>query len=404
MRIRKKVWSSDTEPIVVIMAVLLMLGTINVFSSSFVLATTDFNNPYYFLIRHVIWLALGIVVCFVLSRTNYHRWQSPMATMGFFFIVALLLALVLVLGVTVNGARRWLSLGGFSLQPAEFAKLVGIIFAAKYLTIRMKLQQQAKIVFAPTYWLLFALFALIELEPDMGTACIVIGIPILMAVIVGMHGRELKGLVVVCVAGASALIFLQPYRLQRVKTMFDPWADAQGIGYQTVQSLSTIGSGGLFGMGLGDGVSKYEYLPEAHTDFAFAIFAQEHGYVGSLMVFLLFLLLVLCCARVAARAKDAYGQVLAMGIMLLVAGQAAANLLMVAGIGPVVGVPLPFISYGGSSLIVTMMAMGILLNICKQGAAHQKFRRMQAAKEKREQALEQEKARQGGSARLYRVK
>ena len=121
-------------------------------------------------------------------------------------------------------------------------------------------------------------------------------------------------------------------------------------------------------------------------------------------VFLLFLLLVLCCARVAARAKDAYGQVLAMGIMLLVAGQAAANLLMVAGVGPVVGVPLPFISYGGSSLIVTMMAMGILLNICKQGAEHQKFRRMQAAKEKQEQALEQEKARQGGSARLYRVK
>ena len=167
-----------------------------------------------------------------------------------------------------------------------------------------------------------------------------------------------------------------------------------------VQSLSTIGSGGIFGMGFGDGVSKYEYLPEAHTDFAFAIFAQEHGYIGALMVFLLFFLLVLCCARVAARAKDAYGQVLAMGVMLLVAGQAVANLLMVAGIGPVVGVPLPFISYGGSSLIVTMMAMGILLNICKQGEAHQHFRKLEAEKEKRET----EKARQDDPARLYRVK
>ena len=388
------------EPIAAIMAVLLMLGTINVFSSSFVLATTDFNNPYYFLIRHVIWLVLGVCVCFVLSRTNYHRWQSPMATMGFFLIVVALLVLVLAVGVSVNGAKRWISFGGFSLQPAEFAKLVGIIFAAKYLTIRMKLQQKATILRGPTYWLLLILFVLVELEPDMGTACIVLGIPILMAIIVGMHGSELKGIIVIGTALASAMIAWQPYRLQRIKTMLDPWADAQGTGYQTVQSLSTIGSGGFFGMGLGDGVSKYEYLPEAHTDFAFAIFAQEHGYIGALMVFLLFFLLVLCCARVAARAKDAYGQVLAMGVMLLVAGQAVANLLMVAGIGPVVGVPLPFISYGGSSLIVTMMAMGILLNICKQGEAHQHFRKLEAEKEKRET----EKARQDDPARLYRVK
>lgn len=400
MRIRKTIWSNDAEPIVVIMAVLLMIGTINVFSSSFVLATTDFNNPYYFLIRHVIWLVLGILICFLISRTNYHRWQSPMATLGFFLIVAALLVLVLVAGVTVNGARRWISFGGFSLQPAEFAKLVGIVFAAKYLTIRMKLEQKATILRGRAYWLLFVLFALIELEPDMGTACIVIGIPILMAVIVGMNGLEIKGLAVLMAAGTSFMITMQPYRLQRIKTMLDPWADAQGTGYQTVQSLSTIGSGGLFGMGLGDGVSKYEYLPEAHTDFAFAIFSQEHGYVGALMVFLLFVLLVLCCARVAARAKDVYGQVLAMGIMLLVAGQAAANLLMVAGIGPVVGVPLPFISYGGSSLIVTMMAMGILINICRQGTEHQKFRRIEEEKDR----LAREKAAQEEPVRLYRVK
>ena len=194
------------EPIAAIMAVLLMLGTINVFSSSFVLATTDFNNPYYFLIRHVIWLVLGVCVCFVLSRTNYHRWQSPMATMGFFLIVVALLVLVLAVGVSVNGAKRWISFGGFSLQPAEFAKLVGIIFAAKYLTIRMKLQQKATILRGPTYWLLLILFVLVELEPDMGTACIVLGIPILMAIIVGMHGSELKGIIVIGTALASAMI------------------------------------------------------------------------------------------------------------------------------------------------------------------------------------------------------
>ena len=162
-----------------------------------------------------------------------------------------------------------------------------------------------------------------------------------------------------CHSGAGrGMLVIQPYRWNRMKIMFNPWSDAQGIGYQTVQSLSTIGSGGFWGMGLGDGVSKYEYLPEAHTDFAFAIFCQEHGYVGALMVFLLFGLLILFCVRVANRAEDEFGQMLAMGIMLLIMGQAIANLAMVGGMFAVVGVPLPFISYGGSSLIVTMMPWG----------------------------------------------
>ena len=171
----------------------------------------------------------------------------------------------------------------------------------------------------------------------------------------------------VVLAGVVGLIFWQPYRLNRIKIMLDPWSDAQGIGYQTVQSLSTIGSGGFWGMGLGDGVSKYEYLTEAHTDFAFAIFCQEHGYVGALMVFLLFALMIFFCVRIANRAEDEFGQILATGIMLLILGQALANMAMVGGMFAVVGVPLPFISYGGSSLLVTMIAMGILLNICDHG-------------------------------------
>ena len=204
---------------------------------------------------------------------------------------------------------------------------------------------------------------LVYREPDFGTACIVFGVPLLMALVL-LDGPLLWLWIVPVTFGlAFAIGTLQPYRMKRIDVWFDPWSDARDAGYQMVQSLSTIGSGGIFGMGFGDGVSKYEYLPEAHTDFAFAIFSQEHGFFGVLLIFFLFAVLLITCMRVAARAKDTFGQVLALGIIFLVLGQALANLAMVAGLLPVVGVPLPFISYGGSSLIVTMAGMGMLLGI-----------------------------------------
>ena len=370
MLIRKTPWRNESEPVIVIMAVLLLLGTINVFSSSFVLATTSYNNPYYFLIRHAVWLVLGIFVCFVCSRVNYHRWQG--ITKWLLLVTVGALILVLFAGVVVNGARRWLSFAGFSVQPAEFAKLTGILIAARFLTVMMKHERKIDLLKAPPYWIIFFMAALVELEPDMGTACIVFGVPFLMAFLVGIPWKQVKVLFFVGIGGLIGLIVWQPYRLLRGKTTYDPWSDAQGGGYQAVQSMSTIGSGGLWGMGLGEGVSKYEYLPEAHTDFAFAIFAQEHGYLGVLLVIALFFMLAVCCYYISARARDIYGQILTLGIMLLVVGQAAGNLFMVSGTFPVVGIPLPFISYGGSSLLVTMASMGILLNICHHGVQVQR--------------------------------
>ena len=321
MLIRKTPWRNESEPVIVIMAVLLLLGTINVFSSSFVLATTSYNNPYYFLIRHAVWLVLGIFVCFVCSRVNYHRWQG--ITKWLLLVTVGALILVLFAGVVVNGARRWLSFAGFSVQPAEFAKLTGILIAARFLTVMMKHERKIDLLKAPPYWIIFFMAALVELEPDMGTACIVFGVPFLMAFLVGIPWKQVKVLFFAGIAGLIGLIVWQPYRLLRVKTTYDPWSDAQGVGYQAVQSMSTIGSGGLWGMGLGEGVSKYEYLPEAHTDFAFAIFAQEHGYLGVLLVIALFFMLAVCCYYISARARDIYGQILTLGIMLLVVGQAA---------------------------------------------------------------------------------
>ena len=358
----KKFWTSDMEAIIAITVVLLILGTINVFSSSFIFAEAEFDTPYFFLKRHVLNVFIGLIAFGVCLHFDYHVWRRIIL----FVVLATFLALVAVLifGPVVNGARRWLPLPMGQFQPAEMAKLVSIMIAASYISLKIKLEQELH--YLTIQMAIIAVFAgLTELEPDMGTASIILGIPLLMLVVSGLSKKRIMQLGLAGLVGAAALIIREPYRLDRLKITYDPWSDAQNIGYQTVQSLSAIGSGELTGMGLGVGVSKYDYLPEAHTDFAFAIFCQENGFLGAVFVFLLFAAFAVYAARIANRAKDEYGQVLAMGIMLLIVGQAIANLFMVGGMMPVVGVPLPFISYGGTSLIITMAAIGILVNVGK---------------------------------------
>ncbi len=360
----KRFWNNDMEALIGIMVVLLILGTINVFSSSFIIAEAEFDTPYFFLKRHIINIIVGFICFIICFRFDYHVWRKYIP----FILIATVISLVLVLliGPSVNGSKRWLPLGVTQFQPAEAAKLVSIMMAAAYLSVQVKMQRPIKIL-TVQFGLIFIMFFLTEQEPDMGTAAIILTIPMIMMVLAGLSWEKIKMMLLFALCGAVLMILRQPYRLERLKVVYDPWSDAQNMGYQTVQSLSAIGSGELTGMGLGVGVSKYDYLPEAHTDFAFAIFCQENGFLGAIFVFLLFAALAVYAARVASRAKDEYGQLLAAGIMILVVGQAAANLLMVGGILPVVGVPLPFISYGGTSLMVTMSAMGILVNIGKNG-------------------------------------
>ena len=371
MRTRYTLFKSDTEPIVIIMAILLVTGTINVFSSSYVLAAMDFENPYYFLQRHLQWLVLGIAACWICRRMNYQRLRGLMLV-GLAVTLFLLVA-VLFVGTTINGAQRWLAVGPLSFQPAEFAKLMAVLLEAFSISSvlgkeRFRMDRDWPRVVVPFGAILLMAF-LVYREPDFGTACIVFGVPLLMALVLLIPPRYWLGIVPMGLLAAFAIGMLQPYRMKRIEVWFDPWSDARDAGYQMVQSLSTIGSGGIFGMGFGDGVSKYEYLPEAHTDFAFAIFSQEHGFFGVLLIFFLLAVLLIICMRVAARAKDTFGQVLSLGLIFLVLGQALANLAMVAGLLPVVGVPLPFISYGGSSLIVTMAGMGMLLGIADRSRA-----------------------------------
>ena len=357
---KRKFWNNDMEAIIGIMVVLLILGTINVFSSSFILAEAEFDTPYFFLKRHIINIIIGFVGFLICFRIDYHKWRKFIPIILLMTVLALIL--VLIIGPQVNGAKRWLPLGFTQFQPAELAKLISIMIISAELAVRVKFNREINI-FTPPMGFVALMAFLTEQEPDMGTASIILGIPLIMLVVAGLDKEKIYKLGGVTFAGIVLLILRQPYRLERLKVTYDPWSDAQNYGYQTVQSLSAIGSGELTGMGLGVGVSKYDYLPEAHTDFAFAIFCQENGFLGAVFVFLLFAAFAVYAARVAAKAKDEYGQMLAMGIMILVVGQAIGNLLMVGGMLPVVGVPLPFISYGGTALIVTMSAIGVLVNI-----------------------------------------
>ncbi|MBE8954143.1 MAG: cell division protein FtsW [Quinella sp. 2Q5] len=352
------------EAIIAIMVVLLILGTINVFSSSFIFAEAEYETPYFFLRRHVINIAVGVIAFGVCFYFDYHVWRKWMP--GILLLTIGALIAVLIVGPVINGARRWLPLVIFQFQPAEMAKLVAIMLAAAYISVTVRRGRELRVV--TVQMIVIALIAgLTEMEPDLGTATIIIGIPLAMLIVSGLQRQKILQMLSFAVVGAAIMIFRAPYRLERLKIAYDPWSDAQNYGYQTVQSLSAIGSGELTGMGLGVGVSKYDYLPEAHTDFAFAIFCQENGFLGAVFVFLLFAAFAVYAGRIANKARDEYGQVLAMGIMLLVVGQAIANLFMVGGMMPVVGVPLPFISYGGTSLIITMASIGILVNVGKQG-------------------------------------
>lgn len=354
------IWSNDHEAVIWIMVMLLIAGSVNIFSSTFVMAENEGSSPYFYLLKHLLIMGVGGLCFFLCYWVDYHRWRDILVPMT--LVIMAMLVYVLGFGTAVNGAKRWIYIGSFSVQPAEFAKICSVMIEAYYLSYCIQKRQAFKLI-QIQHIMLGILAALVELEPDMGTMMIILGVPLLMLIVAGLDMGKIKNLVFIVVAAATALCIYQPYRLQRIKVMLDPWADAQGMGYQTVQSITAIGSGGFWGMGLGEGLAKYAYLPEAHTDFAFAVFCQENGFLLAAGLIILYGLLGFFGAKIARNAYDAYGQVLAGGLVILICLQAVINMFMVSGFLPVIGVPLPFISYGGCSLLVSMAALGILVNI-----------------------------------------
>jgi len=355
-------WMSNMEAIIYCTLLLFVIGTVNIFSASFVEAGQTMHDSYYYLKRHLMMFGIGILAMVMMSRIDYKRLKKlvPILTL----ITLGLLLTVHFIGTEINGARRWLSIG-FQFQPSELAKLIGLMITAGYLGPVIDYGRRVTLLSAPFY-VTVLLAGIVYKQPDMGTAVIIIGVCLMLYIIAGLPKQQLFTLL-----GGGALLFTYAaltaaYRAERIAAWLDPWAYQQGSGYQSVQGLLAIGSGGFFGAGLGMGSSKFYYLPEGHTDFAFAVLCQEMGFVGAIIVLSLMAMFAYYGIKIALKAPDGFGKMLAMGTVILIVGQAIINIAMVSGLAPVVGVPLPFISFGGTALIVNLAAIGILLNVGRQ--------------------------------------
>ncbi|VBB06220.1 cell cycle protein ftsw/roda [Lucifera butyrica] len=344
---------------------LLGLGVVMVYSSSAVSAYVNYHDSYYFLKRQLIWASLGFLAMIFTMNIDYHLWKSLAKPTLIITLILLVLVLIPGLGKVVNGARRWLGFGSLYLQPSEIAKLSMALFCAESMA-----RNQEKITsffkgLVPQLLTLLVVFGLILKEPDLGTALAIGGTVFIMLFSAGARISHLASLGFTgCIAIITAIV-MEPYRLRRLLAFSDPWADPLNTGYHIIQSLYAIGSGGLFGVGLGRSREKFLYLPEPHTDFIFAILGEELGLIGTVTVVLLFFLFAWRGYRIAISAPDIYGSMLATGLTTMIILQALMNIAVVTASMPVTGIPLPFISFGGSALIFTLAGVGILLNISR---------------------------------------
>ena len=357
------------DPVIVgVVLALAVLGTVMVFSASAVRADLEHGgDDYFFFKRQLFFLALGILLMVGAAAVPYGFWGKGIAPMLAGTII--LLGLVLTpLGHTANNATRWFRVGPVSLQIAEFAKLVVVVYFARYLAVRGERIQEGWKVLLPPFIVLAGMFFLVAREPDLGTALFLVMIGGTMLFVAGVPKKVLAGLGLAASPVITYLILSESFRIQRIKAFLDPWKEYDGSGFQLVQSFVAFGNGGIFGVGLGGGKSKLLFLPEPHTDFILAVIGEELGFVGVTVVLVLFAALVIKGTRAALGAPDSFGTLLAAGLTLMIGIQAVINCMVVLGLLPTKGLPLPFISYGGSSLITSMIAAGIILNVAGRGA------------------------------------
>jgi cell division protein FtsW len=354
----------DQKLLVFITLGLVGFGLVMVYSATSASAVVGNGDPMSYLKRQAVYALLGLLLMAAASRFDYHRLRFVATPL---LLVALgLCAAVLVVAPEINGARRWFLLGPASFQPSELAKLALCVFAAVYLARRSPPRTFGEL--ARPLGLLTAIFCgLILLEPDLGTTITLCGTVLAVFLVAGVPARLLVGASLLAIGVGTIAIWVEPYRRARVFSFLDPWSDAEGSGFQIVQAMIGIGSGGVTGAGLGESVGKISYLPEAHTDMIFAVIGEELGLVGSVLVIGAFVAFAVAGFRIALRCRDPFGKLLAAGLTALICGQAAVNLAAVLGIAPLTGIPLPFVSYGGSSLVVLLGGVGILLNIAVNG-------------------------------------
>jgi cell division protein FtsW len=341
---------------------LALFGVVMVYSASAIMAERQNGSQFYYVIKQGMWTMIGFGVMWVAMQFNYQQLKQRRVIYGLLIVTVLLLMAVFGFSKT-NGAHRWIKLYGFSVQPSELSKLVLAIFLAYFLEKRAGEEGDFWYTFVPCGFVTGVLALLVVAEPDLGTALM---LAVIFAVTIFTAGARIKHLALAAapaLVGVTAMLIFVPWRLGRLITFLDPWADPQNKGFQVVQSLIAVGSGGAHGLGFAQGKQKMLFLPFAHSDFIFAVISEELGLIGALAVVVVFALFLWRGIRTAMHAPDRFGMLLSIGIVTSIVAQALFNISVVLSLVPTKGIPLPFISYGGSSLVPTLAAVGILLNV-----------------------------------------
>jgi cell division protein FtsW len=343
--------------------VLLSLGVVMVYSASAIIAADRFHDPFFFLRKQLFWAALGMAVLWLAMRVDYRLLERLVAPLLALAVVLLVLTLVPPFGQSINGTRRWLRLGPLSFQPVELAKFALVVYLASFLRRREAVLGSFRQGLLPVLLVAGGMAGLTILQPDLGNSLALILLAFALVYLAGARVVHMAAVAAAALPVLALLIALKPYRWRRMVAFMAPWDDPQGAGFQIIQSFLALGSGGWVGRGLGESRQKLFYLPEPYTDFIFAIIAEELGLLGAVAVVALFAALVWRGLRVGARAPDAFGGYLALGLTIMIATQTLVNIGVVTGALPTKGLPLPFISFGGSALLMTLFSTGVLLNI-----------------------------------------
>jgi cell division protein FtsW len=346
---------------------LVLFGVAMVFSSSVVVAKEKFGDPNYFAFKQLLAATLGLAVMFVVMKIDYQVYRHPAVVFSVLALVVALLVLVFFLPAQAN-THRWITLPGFSIQPSELGKLALIFFLAHFLEKREKNVNDTMYTLLPIAIVAGLLAGLIVLGPDLGTSLSLLIVTAVMLFVAGLDLRWFAISTILAVPAFYALVYRVKWRRDRILAFLDPESDPLGKGFQIIQAQLAVGGGGILGLGYMEGKQKLFYLPEAHTDFIFAVIGEEIGLIGTLLVLGLFMVFLWRGLRTALRTQDRFGYYLALGITMMIAVQAFINMSVVLGLMPTKGIPLPFLSYGGSSFIVMLASVGILLNISQQAS------------------------------------
>ena len=347
---------------------LVFLSVVMVYSASAMMAQEKFQQPYLFVTKQLLWAALGVAFLAVVMRIDYRFYREPVFIWTCLGVATAALIAVLF-SPPVNNARRWFSVGGLGVQPSELAKLAAIFFTAALLERRMHRINDLRYAVSPIAIVVCGLIALILLEPDFGTSMTLAMIAGVMVFAAGLNYVYIAGGALAALPVIAILVVSSPYRLVRFLSFLNPWDDPLGSDFQIIQSLIAVGTGGVSGKGLMNGVQQLFYLPEAHTDFIYAVISEELGLLGATLVLVCFCVIAWRGMRVALRAPDPFGALLAIGLTAMIAIQALVNVSVVLGLMPTKGIPLPFVSSGGSSLLMNLIGMGVLLNVSQHASS-----------------------------------